>query len=157
MNEEFPFAFEGKICSYELNQFIASVVYLPSKLSKELPLQEYPRLRVRGMIDATAIELALQPTGKNRWFLLISQMLQKKLGKSVGSKVAVMFEIDDQDRVTIPDELQRALNADDVALERWEALTPGKKRGMAYRIESAKKEETKQRRILDILEELANA
>ena len=157
MNEEFPIAFEAIICYDEFSQFITSVVYLPKKFHKELPLKQNPRLRVRGTIDAIAFELALHPTGSKRWYLLLSKKLQKKLGKDVGDHVTVMFEIDDQDRVTVPEELRRALNADVKALERWEALRPGKKRSWAYRIASAKKEETRLRRILEVLEDLVDA
>lgn len=154
MNDEYLVSFEGKIKPYEFNQFISSVVYLPAKFHKQLPLKENPRLRVQGFIDSKPFELALQPTGRNRWYIMLSKRMLKLIQKDVGETIFVMFDIADQDHVDIPKELDNALNANAKARKQWDSLTPGKRRSLAHRVESAKKYETKQRRVMEIVEQL---
>ena len=154
MSDEYLVTFEGKIATVEFNQFVSTVVYLPQKFHRQLPLKANPRLRTKGFIDNIPFELALQPTGKNRWYLMLAKRLTKLLNKRVGDTIVVMLDIADQDHVSVPKELEHALFADDQAKRVWESLTPGKRRGMAHRVVSAKRADTKEKRVLEILEEL---
>ncbi|MEM6869113.1 MAG: YdeI/OmpD-associated family protein, partial [Cyanobacteria bacterium P01_C01_bin.121] len=66
----------------------------------------------------------------------------------------VRFRIADQDAVDVPEALQHALEQDEYAKAVWEKLTPGKRRGFAYRVSSAKTKQTQTRRALEVLEQL---
>ncbi len=91
---------------------------------------------------------------------MVSKKLQKLCGVSLGDRVAVSFDIANQDAITVPCELQFALEANDAAREVWESWTAGKRRGFCYRVDSAKMPETRERRVeevIDLLMEQANS
>lgn len=148
---DYPFRFEAKVKLLQFENFSLSVAVLPKKLESKLPLKQLPRLRITGEINGIRFEGALQPT-KQGWYLMVSRRLLKICGSAVGEKVTVDFDIADQDAVEIPDELRFALDADDEAASRWNALTPGKRRGFAYRIASAKRPETRERRVEEMIQ-----
>ena len=91
---------------------------------------------------------------RGRWYLLVSKKAMKAAGVSLGDDVEVRFRIADQEAVDVPHDLERALEADAVALARWYALTPGKKRGLAFRVAQAKRPETRAKRTAEVLEAL---
>ena len=76
----------------------------------------------------------------------------KKCGLKLGGDVLVMFRIADQNAVDVPDELRKAIESNDRADEAWRALTPGKRRGYAYRVASAKRTETRAHRVEEVME-----
>lgn len=119
-----------------------NVVFIPDALRQALPLKQYPRLRIDGEMHDIPIEAALQPA-KGRSYLLISQAFMKQHGLTLGDEVEVRFNVGDQDFVDVPEELQQALYANEAALAKWEALTPGKKRGYASQVASAKRQATR--------------
>lgn len=130
------------------------VVYLPDDLAAALPLKEHPRLRVRGVLGATPFALALQPASGN-WYLLISQRLLKQSGYEVGDRAMVRFRVEPQDKVDVPEALIAALNANPEFLEIWKSITPGKQRGIAYRVAQAKAPATIAKRVEEAFDWLA--
>ncbi len=74
-----------------------------------------------------------------------------------GDSLVVQFCVDASDKVDIPVELERALWANAVASKTWNLLTPGKKRGYCYRISSAKRSETRQKRVEELIDLLTSA
>ena len=63
-----------------------------------------------------------------------------------GALVEVRFNVADPDAVPVPEELAAALDADALARAAWEALTPGRRRGLAHRVGAAKQEATRHAR-----------
>ena len=57
--------------------------------------------------------------------------------------------------VEVPDILATALGRSADARRVWERLSPGKRRGLAYRVQSAKTDGTRVRRVNEIMESLA--
>ncbi|MEM7025878.1 MAG: YdeI/OmpD-associated family protein, partial [Pseudomonadota bacterium] len=123
----------------------------PPEMAKDLPLGQHPRLRVSGEIGEISFSGAWQPT-RGRWYLMLSKQIMKDGGISLGDWVDVRFRVEDQDSVDVPDLLQRAIDADEVIAAAWQALSPGKRRGLAYRVASAKTSGTRQRRIEEVLD-----
>jgi len=149
----FTYHFSGKIVQHQMRNMTFSVVFLPAKLAKELPLDDYPRLRVDGAVNETPFNLALQPTGgKKKWHLLMSKRFLKSCGAKLGDRVAVGFEIADQEAVNVPVELTAALETDNQAAHIWSELSAGKQRGFAYLVDSAKRSETRMRRADEVLQ-----
>ncbi|TWU48865.1 hypothetical protein Poly51_47690 [Rubripirellula tenax] len=156
---DYPYNFDAKIVKYGFGKVQFSVVYAPKEIVSQLDFGKSKRLRVDGEIEGIRIEAALMPT-KGKWFLMVSKKLQKLCGVSLGDRVSVSFDIANQDAITVPPELQFALEANDVARQVWESWTIGKRRGICYRVDSAKMLETRERRVgevLDILMEQANS
>ena len=125
------------------------MVFLPDAVAAELPLKEYPRLRVSGEVQDHPIEASLTPV-RGRWYILLSKKLLRAIGASVGDEVEVRFEIGDQDAVDVPPALSAALKRNRKMLGLWEKQTPGKQRGLAYRVASAKTPATQEKRVAEV-------
>lgn len=150
----FDHSFEAPIVEHWFeDKFAYTVVWLPPEVAEVLPFKEYPRLRVEGEVAEQSFEGACMPV-RGRWYLMVSKKAMKAAGVSLGDEVEVRFRIADQDAVDVPVDLTRALEADAAALARWDALTPGKKRGLAFRVAQAKRPETRAKRIAEVLEAL---
>jgi hypothetical protein len=130
-------------------------IYLPSSLEDELPLKEHPRLRIRGVIGNAEFMGAWQPTGGG-WYLMVSKALLRRSGYRLGELAMVRFRIDDQDAVDVPEPLREALDANRAAKRLWDKATPGKRRGLAYYVASAKLPATVEKRIKDAFFYLEN-
>lgn len=150
----FTYSFKARITERDFGRMSYAVVDLPAKVCKDLPLSDYPRLRVRGAINDVAHKGALQPKGDKKWCLMLSKRVMKSCGVAIGDRVSVGFEIDDQDAVDVPVELAEAIAQDDMAARIWGELTPGKQRGFSYMVDSAKRTETRERRAKEVLEML---
>jgi len=153
MSDEFPYIFDSPIVAHSVGRYDYSVVFLPAEMNEEMPFEQYPRLRIRAEIGEVAIAAALQPV-RGRWYLLLSKKLMKKGGWELGDWVSVRFRIDDQDAVDVPEILQQALEEDGQAIATWNNLTAGKKRGLAYRVASAKTKPTQERRVAEVVKML---
>ena len=128
-----------------------NVLFVPDALIASLPLKQYPRLRIDGELHDMPFEGALQPA-RGRWYVLLSQKFMKAHKLALGDEVEVRFNVGDQDYVDVPLALQKALDEHDVAYELWQAMTPGKKRGFAAQVASAKREETRRKRAQKMIE-----
>lgn len=79
-------------------------------------------------------------------------------GRGAGDEVDVTLELDDAPRtVDVPDVLAQAFTADQHAADAWAKLSYSKQRAHAQAIESAKTDETRNRRLGKILTELRSA
>ncbi|MEN0109993.1 MAG: YdeI/OmpD-associated family protein [Planctomycetota bacterium] len=130
-----------------------SVVWLPERLNADLPLKQHPRLRVDAEVDGRPHHGAFMPV-RGRWYLLLSKKTLAAIRRSDGDRVHVRFRVADQEAVDVPAELRHALEADALAQAAWEASTAGRRRGLAYRVASAKRAETRERRVEEVLDEL---
>jgi hypothetical protein len=128
-----------------------NVLYLPPVLARELPLAEHPRLRVVGEIADFPVQGAWIPAGGGTWYFIVSPDVLRATETRLGDVVEMRFAIDDQDRVDVPDALRLAIAANAAATRVWEALTPGKRRGLAYRVQSARSDAVRQKRIDEVL------
>lgn len=149
----YPHSFEGEIVHHHVGTYRYTVVFLPEDLTRALPLDRHPRLRASGEVGDIPFSGAWQPV-RGRWYLMLSKQLMKDGGFAVGDWVDVRFRVEDPDAVDIPDMLERALAADPDAMAAWRSASPGKRRGWAYRIASAKADATKQRRLDEVLSAL---
>lgn len=76
-------------------------------------------------------------------------------GASVGDELEITIELDTDPREVVePEDLTRALDADPPARAAYDALSHSRKRVLVLDIESAKKPETRHRRITKALETL---
>ena len=144
----YPHAFEAPISTHDVGsqRYIYTVVWVPDEIIANLPMAEFPKLRVEGEIAEHPFEAALTPV-RGRWYILLNKRLLKSIGAGLGDEIEVRFAVADQDKVDLPATLSRALseNADMDAL--WSEMTPGKQRGLAYMVASAKTEPTRSKRV----------
>ncbi|MEO1491517.1 MAG: YdeI/OmpD-associated family protein [Pseudomonadota bacterium] len=151
MDTAFPHCFEAEIVRHDVGstRYAYTVVFVADEVAAGLPLAERPRLRVEGEIGDVPFEASLTPV-RGRWYILLSKTMLKSIGAAVGDTIPVRFTIADQDAVAVPDALRAALAEDDGARALWEAATPGKQRGLAYRVASAKTDPTRAKRIAEV-------
>lgn len=150
----FPYTFEADVVYHHLGTYRYTVVFLPEGLREILPLSEFPRLRIEGELNRKPFEGAWQPS-RGRWYLMLGKRLLRQARLEVGDRATVAFRVVDQSTVEVPRELQFALDANSQALAAWQAMTPGKQRGLAHKVASAVRPETRAGRVEDIVEALA--
>lgn len=81
-------------------------------------------------------------------FIPVSAATRGAAGVAAGDRVAVTVEVDDDPVVIgVPDDLLAALAREPAARECFEGLTASQKKGFTTSVTSAKKPETRQRRI----------
>ena len=156
MTEFYPHAFEAPVEIHEVGsgRYTYTVLWLPDALAQTLPLKDFPKLRIIGEANEREFAAALMPA-KGRWYILFSREALRQMGVGVGDEVSVVFRIDDQDAVDIPAVLADALLVDQELARLWAAQSPGRQRGLAYRVASAKSRATQQKRIAEISEIMA--
>ena len=149
----YDFDYSAKLKRHQFGRVAYVVAYLPVKLIRNLPLDKHPRLRIDGEINGVRFNNALHPAS-GKWYLLVPKRIQKKCRIKLGSEVFVQFNIADQNAVDVPHELVSALNVNDKANAVWAGLTAGKRRGLAYRVGSAKRIETRENRVDEVISQL---
>jgi len=146
----FTHRFEASVSLHPIGTYNYTVVYLDPELHASLPLKEMPRLRIEADISGVPVKGAWQPSG-GRWYLMLPKIPLRNAGISIGSVVEVAFKVLPQDQVDVPPELSAALQAQPNARKAWSALSAGKQRSLAHMIASAKRSETKQARLEQVI------
>ena len=148
---DYQHEFQAKVVENDFGTMVFAIVYVPAQITSQLEFGKSKRLRVDGEINGVRIDLAMMPQ-RGKWYLLVSKKLQKLTGLSLGDTAHVCFDVADQNAVRVPRELQFALEANEAAMKVWEGWTAGKRRGCCYRVDSAKRAETRERRVLEVIE-----
>lgn len=154
MTSFYPCSFEAPLDRFGVGRerkVWYTVVFLPAALEAELPFAAHSRLRVEGEIAEVPVEGAWMPAGDGRRYFIVAPRVLKDAGVAVGDLVEMRFRIADQDAVDVPPELAAELTADPDARAAWDALTPGKRRGLTYRVHGAKARATRMRRVAEVM------
>ncbi len=107
--------------------------------------------RLVGTLNGQPVKRALQSHADGGFFLLLGQVLLRELGLKRGSRVQVVLGPDPEpEALDIPEEFALVLAQDEAARTRWESLTLGMQRSLAYYVSSAKQEPTRIKRALDL-------
>lgn len=121
----------------------------PDSVAEELFQNSTKRLIVR--INGYEMRRGLQGGAESGSHIVVGLSLLKEVGLELGDSVGVEVSQDpDPGAIDLCDELLIALDQDDAAKERWSQLSLGRQRSLAYHVGSAKREETRIRRALDI-------
>ena len=150
----YTFEFVAPVERHEFKNFGYTCVYFPGSMEDELKLRDNPRLRVEWEVAEFELNSAVQPSDEG-WYLTLPQRVLKATGIALGDEVRVRLRVADQAKVDVPEELLKGLATDKAASATWQDLTPGKKRSFAWRVSSAKRPETKNKRLKRVLDELS--
>lgn len=145
-------AFTGRLETHALGTYVYRVVFLPPEIEALLPASA--RLRFEGEIGDVPVRAAWQPAPGRGKYAMVSPELCRQAGLSVGDPVEVRFNPAPADAVDVPEALQDRLGADPELAALWDALTPGKRRGLAHLIAAAKSPATLARRLDDVADRL---
>ena len=119
---------------------------LPSLASAKLPSRGMTT--VEGTINAVPFRATLEPDGQRSHWLRVSGKLRKAAGIEVGDWVALeIAPTEARTQFRLPADLRRALAAAPKARALWSAITPTARRDWFHWIVSAKRAETRARRI----------
>ena len=134
---------------------IHHVIVVPEEVAK-LFRQDKGAVRILCSIKGQAeFPCALNPRGKD--YMIIASLIlirQHKLLLTVPFPVSIRTDLNNG--LLLPEELEEVLEQDDWGKQLFEALLPGKKRGLIYYIRTAKSTDTRIKRALDIIEKLKN-
>jgi hypothetical protein len=153
----YPHAFEAPLVRHPIGRdrvLVYTVVFLPPAVAADLPLAGTP-LRVEGEIADVPFAGAFQPS-RGDWFLMVGKDVLATSGTAVGDVVVVRFRVADPEAVAVPDALAAALEADSAAQAAFATLSPGRRRGLAHRVASAKTPATMARRVAEVMASLAD-
>ncbi len=131
------------------------VVFLPGDVVEALGIAGITRLQ--GTVNGAPFRLAALSDGHGRYFLHMGQLLRREAGVKPHQQVTVAVELDpNPDFVDIPEEMEIALDQDPEAAAIFKDYTPGFKRSIMHYIISAKREETRIKRALDLCDKMKN-
>lgn len=129
-------------------------IFLPEEIQAQLSFPKRTRLRVCGEINGLPFKAAWLPTGRGGYYMIVGKELRRAGGLDVGSPVHVEFRLEDPEGVDVPEALSEALARQPELEFIWSRQTAGKRRGWCYRVASAKGEETRLRRVQEVLTQL---
>lgn len=120
-----------------------TILHLPENISAKLPSRS--QVMVKGTIDGTKFQTALEPDGKWSHWLRVDTLLKNA---KAGDTVTLEFEpTKDWPEPKIPTDLKTALAADSKFYDLWMSVTPMARWEWIRWITSTKNPETRQRRL----------
>lgn len=142
--------FDGQIEPLTLGRATYTILRLPPDSAAALDGAK----RVEGEIAEHPVNLALSRNDAvDGVFLWAGQSLLDRLAFGPGEVVEVRLRPAPDDRVDTPPDIEAALRAGGV-LAAWDALTPGKRRGLIYKVATARTEATRAKRIAALVADL---
>ena len=113
------------------------------------------RPRVKAMFEGVPYRGILTRMGTEHHLLIILKEIREKIGKTFGDEVKITVELDEEPRVIeIPAELKKAFKVDKEAKTSFDKLSYTHRREYVMWINEAKREETRQNRIVKAIEML---
>ena len=142
--------FEGKIVPMEWGESVYSVLPLPSAVVDALKGAK----RVEGEFNDHPVNLAITKAPvMDGPFLWAGKSLLDRIGLTPGELFEARLRAADPNQVDTPKDVENALRSAGVT-EQWEALSAGKKRGALHQVETAKRAETRSKRIKALISSL---
>jgi hypothetical protein len=126
---------------------------IPVDISKEFGAKG--QVRVKGFINGYAHQTSTRPHGDGRHYIVVNKSIRDAIDVSTGDVVHVIMELDTSQRsVVIPLYFKRVLDSDDKYVELFSKLSYSRQKEFVDWLESAKKEETRTRRMTQSIEML---
>lgn len=129
-------------------------IKIPVDVQERLVFIKGTKLRFEGELNGIAFKGALLPTGTGRFYVMVNESIRKQLKLELGDPVAVRITIVDPSHVDVPPDLEAVLDERADIKFKWDALTPGTKRGILHQIESAARAETRTERMRNLIDRL---
>jgi hypothetical protein len=114
------------------------------------------RVFVKGTIDGFPYRSSIAPMGNGKHAMLLNKVMRNAIGKSYGDTVKVVMERDDAKRIIeIPEDFKKALDLNPVVKNIFDTYAYTHRREFVNWITSAKKPETRQRRIIQAIDKIS--
>ncbi len=142
--------FEGAVEPMEWGKATYTVLRIPPEVVDALGKTK----RVEGEINDHPVNLALTKAPViDGVFVWAGKSLLREVGIEPGEHIEVRLRAAPDDLVEVPADVVTALRSAGVT-DKWDSLTAGKQRGMLYQVTSAKRAETRAKRIAKLLTEV---
>ena len=113
----------------------------------EEPFGTRSRVAVKGSVNGVEFRSSLMPQGGGTHILVVNRELRDKAGVIVGDTASFELALDTEPRVVeVPEELQRALQADEDARAAFDKLPYSHQKEYADFVSEAKRPATRERR-----------
>jgi hypothetical protein len=130
-----------------------TLIPIPKEVAAKLGLKGMPK--INAVIAGTPYRGSLMPMGDGIYSLGVLKSIQEAARVGYGDSITIDLELDTAPRtVELPADLATAIAHDKKAIAAWEALSFTNKKEMALALESAKRPETRERRLAQALESL---
>lgn len=152
----FPIRFDAKLHRPVAARPVAwTFLILPDEVSKQLPSRG--QTTVTGMFQQQPFQGTLEPDGRGGHWLQVDRKLREAAGAVVGDVVTLeIAPVAQEPEPGVPADLRRALAAaSPKACEAWSDITAAARRDFVHWITSAKRPETRARRIANACDMLA--
>lgn len=111
--------------------------------------------RVIATLNGRAYRRALSGRKDGGRCLIVGEPLLKEIGARLNDMVDIILKADpDPDAVDICEEFSAVLKQDEAAAARFHSMSPGKQRSLVLYVTSAKREETRIKRALELARKL---
>ena len=148
------FEFEGQIVPMEWGKSTYTVLPLPGDIANAL--SELGAKRVAGEIGEYPVNLALNKAPViDGVFLWTGKSLIDAAGFEPGQALEVRLRPAPADFVDVPNDVTNAI-AKNAATAGWSSLSPGKQRAAIHHINTAKRAETRAKRIEHLCQDLTS-
>jgi hypothetical protein len=142
-------SFESKLENWEKGMDYCAIP-VPSKITAALGTTA--AVLVMAIINGCEpFQGSLFPVGGGKHYIRVRKKVREQAGIKEGDKVKVQIVVQDRADIDLPDDLVKALKAED-AVKEFNALTPGKKNYEIRKINDASKPETRKKRIAEAIQ-----
>ncbi|MBC8060992.1 MAG: DUF1905 domain-containing protein [Clostridiaceae bacterium] len=132
----------------------ATYVEIPFDVEKEFGAK---RVKVKATFDGVNYIGSIVKMGLPCYMLGMTKEIRKQIGKNYGDTVIVEVEKDEEERtVEIPQDLKNALALNPKAQLFYDSLSYSNKRRYILLVEAAKKAETREKRVVEVVSKLEN-
>jgi len=122
-------------------------IEIPFDVEKEFGAK---RVKVKAKFDGVEYRGSIVNMGQGCHIIGMTKDIRKEIGKSAGDNVSVEIEKDEEVReVEMPEDFKVKLEENEKALEFYDSLSFSSKKKYYLWITSAKKQETREKRILE--------
>ena len=148
------FKFEAQL-KKGINQQGWTYVDIPATVSRKF--EKKGRIPVTGSVDNESFRTSILPKGDGTHYLFVSQPLLKITGKTVGDFVKIIFSEDIEPRtVDVPDDIIEAFSVSQKAITTFTKFSYSHKKELTEWINEAKRQDTRERRIIKAMVMLEN-
>lgn len=129
-------------------------VKFPLSVSKKLGTRA--QIAVKGSVNGFAIRTSAMPNGDGSHHLMFNKVMRAGAKADLGDTVLVEIELDGEERKpAVPEDLKKAIVINPAAKKLWGVITPRAREEWVEWIASAKRDDTRVRRVARTVERLA--
>lgn len=130
----------------------ATFIEIPFDVEKEFGAK---RVKVKAKFDNANYRGSIVSMGQGAFIIGITKAIRNEIGKTVGDSISVEIERDEELRqVELPVDFKEQLDKNEEAVKFYNELSYSAKRKYYQWVTSAKKEETRQKRITEAISKL---